>query len=301
MQHFFLVRRLSWPMALSLALHSSLIAALLYASYHEVRPLPVSRLGQINAIMVNPAMFATVGGGATASATPSAPASVARPPAPAMPPAPAQKAPPETRSKSVAPSPVARAEAKAVHSPPQPAQRAEQAKRQALVPRAARPSTVEQAPTPTRSQTAPRTHKSRQVVAARHASSEAADSATPSSVAAATAQASPAIPSSARGDGGSGAAANRHSAGGPQAVSRREPDYPVRALALHIEGRVKVSFDVDDSGRVDNVRIVSADPAGVFEREVKRAVRRWRYQPGRPGHDVRVTVYFRIDGRSTVE
>lgn len=102
------------------------------------------------------------------------------------------------------------------------------------------------------------------------------------------------------GGGTPGAMANNHAAA-PQAISRREPEYPARALALHVEGRVNVSFDVDGEGRVDNVRIVSADPAGVFEREVKRAVRRWRYQAGRPGQDVRVTVYFRIDGRSTIE
>ncbi|XEG82852.1 TonB family protein [Edwardsiella tarda] len=125
-------------------------------------------------------------------------------------------------------------------------------------------------------------------------------SAPPSSRAGAMTSADQAPQSGTSGGGTPGATANNHAAA-PQAISRREPEYPARALALHVEGRVNVSFDVDGEGRVDNVRIVSADPAGVFEREVKRAVRRWRYQAGRPGHDVRVTVYFRIDGRSTIE
>lgn len=91
------------------------------------------------------------------------------------------------------------------------------------------------------------------------------------------------------------------SQGKPQSVSITSPTYPARALAFHLEGRVKVQFDVDDAGNVVNARIIEAQPQNMFDREVKQAMRHWRYQSGKPGKGLTMNILFKIDGSSSVE
>ncbi|WP_017346283.1 MULTISPECIES: TonB system transport protein TonB [Pantoea] len=88
---------------------------------------------------------------------------------------------------------------------------------------------------------------------------------------------------------------------GPKAVSVGKPEYPSRAYALRIEGKVRVQFDVDSDGRVGNIQILYADPRNMFEREVKQAMRKWRYQPGRPGTNLTMNIVFRLTGGASIE
>ena len=88
---------------------------------------------------------------------------------------------------------------------------------------------------------------------------------------------------------------------GPKAISVSKPGYPTRALALRIEGRVQVQFDVGADGRVENVTILSAQPRNMFEREVKQAMKQWRYQPGRPGKNLKMNIVFKINGGTSIE
>lgn len=79
------------------------------------------------------------------------------------------------------------------------------------------------------------------------------------------------------------------------------PNYPRRALAAGIQGEVQLAFTITADGRVENLRVVSAEPAGVFEREARRAASRWRFAPrrenGRPvAREATKTLYFRIEG-----
>ncbi|REF28118.1 outer membrane transport energization protein TonB [Xenorhabdus cabanillasii] len=84
---------------------------------------------------------------------------------------------------------------------------------------------------------------------------------------------------------------------GPKALNRMDPVYPSRAQQLGTEGTVRVKYDIDENGRVKNIEIISADPKNVFEREVKKAMRKWRYEK-KPATGYMTTIEFKLTGVS---
>jgi protein TonB len=58
-----------------------------------------------------------------------------------------------------------------------------------------------------------------------------------------------------------------------------EPTYPLRRLMDRVKGSVNVQFTVNAKGVTTDVKVLSSQPAGVFDRAAVDAVSRWRYQP----------------------
>ncbi|WP_158379881.1 TonB family protein [Candidatus Williamhamiltonella defendens] len=80
----------------------------------------------------------------------------------------------------------------------------------------------------------------------------------------------------------------------PGSFKKVKPVYPARALAFRIEGKVKVQYDIDDQGRVKNIRLLESDPPHIFERNVKTAMKKWKFQAN-PFKDCVTVIIFKID------
>lgn len=79
-----------------------------------------------------------------------------------------------------------------------------------------------------------------------------------------------------------------------------QPQYPAAAKETGIEGEVTLIYTVTASGHVADVRVLEAEPAGVFDEAALAAVRTWRYRPLRRGGEALVlenvvsTLRFRL-------
>jgi protein TonB len=58
-----------------------------------------------------------------------------------------------------------------------------------------------------------------------------------------------------------------------------EPRYPRSRSARNSRGWVEVQFRVDAEGNTADVRVVAAEPPGLFDDAATAAVERWRFKP----------------------
>ena len=73
-------------------------------------------------------------------------------------------------------------------------------------------------------------------------------------------------------------------------------DYPAHLVRTPIAGNVLVKVMVGESGTVDGVAVVAAEPAGVFEEHTRAALTSARFYPGRrAGHTVRSQITVSVE------
>ena len=88
----------------------------------------------------------------------------------------------------------------------------------------------------------------------------------------------------------------------PVPVSRPAPSYPIDALRRRDEGTVVVRIEVDEEGKVDNVRVLSRSGSRELDRAAVQAAKRWTFRPamrdGRPVPGaVEAPITFSLGGR----
>ncbi len=62
-------------------------------------------------------------------------------------------------------------------------------------------------------------------------------------------------------------------------VKYTPPEFPAKALSQRVSGAVTVEYVVDTNGDPRDVRVVEANPPGVFDRAAITAVKHWHYEP----------------------
>lgn len=63
------------------------------------------------------------------------------------------------------------------------------------------------------------------------------------------------------------------------AIVRIPPTYPMEARRKKIEGWARVEFTVLEDGSVGDIKVKSAQPAGVFDQAAADAIARWKFRP----------------------
>lgn len=79
-----------------------------------------------------------------------------------------------------------------------------------------------------------------------------------------------------------------------------QPYYPAKAQADRIEGVVTASYTVNTKGCSENIKILSAQPTDIFEKETIRAMNKWcGMEP--TSLPKATTIIFRLNGGARIE
>lgn len=77
-----------------------------------------------------------------------------------------------------------------------------------------------------------------------------------------------------------------------------QPTYPPHAMAAGIEGSVELSYRIGADGAVNQVHVVRAQPAGMFENAAKAALGAWRFPPSAAGQTRTQNFAFTLRGKA---
>lgn len=75
--------------------------------------------------------------------------------------------------------------------------------------------------------------------------------------------------------------------------------YPERAESLRIDGNVSIIYDIDNNGKVNNIRVVNAEPKYVFERSVVKQISRWKFPRNDEKKNIELNVIFDANHKFT--
>ena len=81
---------------------------------------------------------------------------------------------------------------------------------------------------------------------------------------------------------------------------RVQPIYPRKALLQNTEGFVVLQFDITETGQVDNIFVIQANPPQIFNLSAIQALRKWKYkakiEKGKPVRqkNLKVKIKFQI-------
>jgi TonB family protein len=62
-------------------------------------------------------------------------------------------------------------------------------------------------------------------------------------------------------------------------IEGAEPSYPEEAARRQLEGKVQVLVTIGQDGRAAEIRVIEAEPAGLFVPSVVQALDRFRWEP----------------------
>lgn len=67
----------------------------------------------------------------------------------------------------------------------------------------------------------------------------------------------------------------------PRATYQAPVTYPPRARAKGIEGYVVFSLLIDETGHIEQIKIIDAQPAEMFNETATQAIQQWRFEPAK--------------------
>lgn len=77
-------------------------------------------------------------------------------------------------------------------------------------------------------------------------------------------------------------------------ISRKEPDYPKGLAYRNVDGVTYLSFDINDQGRTENIKILFESPKLLFADPSIAAIRKWQFEAGFPSKNREVRFDFKV-------